>query len=48
MPPRSQRLLAVYGAEAAETFERAWSDHVTYVFNYSRGVADDDAAVKSE
>ena len=39
---------AVYGAEAAETFERAWSDHVTYVFNYSRGVADDDAAVKSE
>ena len=23
-------------------------DHVTYVFNYARGVADDDAAVKSE
>ena len=39
---------AVYGAEAAETFERAWFNHVTYVFNYARGVADDDAAVKSE
>ncbi len=39
---------AVYGAKAAETFERAWFNHVTYVFNYARGVADDDAAVKSE
>ena len=39
---------AVYGAEAAETFEQAWFNHVTYVFNYARGVADDDAAVKAE
>ena len=39
---------AVYGAEAAETFEQAWFNHITYVFNYARGVADDDAAVKSE
>jgi hypothetical protein len=39
---------AVYGAEAAETFEQAWFNHVTDVFNYARGVADDDAAVKSE
>ena len=39
---------AVYGAEAAETFEQAWFNHVTYVFNYARGVADDDAAVTSE
>ena len=39
---------AVYGAEAAETFEQAWFNHVTYVFNYARGVADDDAAVMSE
>ena len=39
---------AVYGAEAAETFERAWFNHITYVFNYARGVADDDAAVKSD
>ena len=29
-------------------FEQAWFNHVTYVFNYARGVADDDAAVKSE
>ena len=39
---------AVYGAEAAETFEQAWFNHVTSVFNYARGVADDDAAVMSE
>jgi hypothetical protein len=39
---------AVYGAEAAESFEKSWFNHVTYVFNYARGVADDDAAVKSE
>src|SRR5918995_3105963 len=39
---------AVYGAEAAETFEQAWFNHITYVFDYARGVADDDAAVKSE
>ena len=39
---------AVYGAEAGETFEQAWFNHVTSVFNYARGVADDDAAVMSE
>ncbi|HEU0212515.1 MAG TPA: hypothetical protein VFR13_00405 [Jiangellaceae bacterium] len=39
---------AVYGAEAAETFEQAWFNHITYVFDYARGVADDDAAVQSE
>ena len=39
---------AVYGAEAAETFEQSWFNHVTSVFNYARGVADDDAAVTSE
>lgn len=39
---------AVYGAEAAETFEQTWFNHVTSVFNYARGVADDDAAVTSE
>jgi hypothetical protein len=39
---------AVYGAEAGETFEQAWFNHITDVFNYARGVADDDAAVKSE
>jgi hypothetical protein len=39
---------AVYGAEAAETFEQAWFNHVTSLFNYARGVADDDAAVMSD
>ncbi|MGH3925646.1 MAG: hypothetical protein ACRDTT_22775, partial [Pseudonocardiaceae bacterium] len=39
---------SVYGTEAAETFERVWFNHVTSVFNYARGVADDDAAVTSE
>ena len=39
---------AVYGTEAGESFEQAWFNHVTSVFNYARGVADDDAAVMSE
>jgi hypothetical protein len=39
---------SVYGAEAAEQFEQMWFSHVTYLFDYSRGVADEDEAVKSE
>lgn len=39
---------SVYGAEAAEEFEQMWFGHVTYLFNYSRGVADKDEAVKSQ
>jgi hypothetical protein len=39
---------AIYGAEAAETFKQAWFNHVTHLFNYARGVADDDAAVTAE
>ena len=39
---------SVYGADAAQQFEQLWFRHVTYLFNYARGVADDDAAVKSE
>jgi hypothetical protein len=38
----------VYGAEAAEKFERLWFGHVTYLFNYSRGVADEDEVAKSQ
>jgi hypothetical protein len=38
----------VYGAEAAERFEQMWFGHVSYLFNYSRGVADKDEAVKSQ
>jgi hypothetical protein len=41
-------LETVYGAEAAETFEQAWIAHVTSLFNYARGVADEDATVRSE
>jgi hypothetical protein len=37
-----------YGAEAAEEFEQLWFGHVTYLFNYSRGVADEDEAAKSQ
>ena len=39
---------SVYGAKAAEQFEQLWFRHVTYLFNYARGVADNDAAVKSK
>jgi hypothetical protein len=39
---------SVYGAEAAEQFEQLWFGHVTYLFNYSRGVADNDEAVQSQ
>jgi hypothetical protein len=38
----------VYGGEAAEEFEQLWFGHVTYLFDYSRGVADKDEAVKSQ
>ena len=38
----------MYGAEAAEKFEQMWFGHVTYLFDYSRGVADKDEAVKSQ
>jgi hypothetical protein len=38
---------AAYGAQAAETFEQGWFNHVTALFNYARGVADDDATVTS-
>jgi hypothetical protein len=38
----------VYGGEAAEKFEQLWFGHVTYLFNYARGVADKDEAAKSQ
>jgi hypothetical protein len=38
----------LYGAEAAEEFEQLWLGHVTSLFNYSRGVADEDEDVKSQ
>ena len=41
-------LETIYGAEAAETFEQVWIAHGTALFNYARGVADEDATMKSE
>jgi hypothetical protein len=39
---------AVHGADAGETFEKAWFNHNTYLLTYARGVADDDSAAKSK
>jgi hypothetical protein len=37
-----------FGDEAANQFRSMWADHVTALFNYARGVATDDAAVRDE
>ena len=37
-----------YGAAAAEEFEKVWFDHVTFLFDYARGVAENDAEVQAE
>ena len=37
---------SVYGAEAGDTFQAKWFSHVTLLFDYARGVADDDKAVR--
>jgi hypothetical protein len=39
---------SAYGAQAAEQFKDVWFDHVTYLFDYARGVADNDAEVQAE
>lgn len=39
---------AAYGAAAAEEFEKVWFDHVTFLFDYARGVAENDAEVQAE
>jgi hypothetical protein len=39
---------SAYGAEAADSFEELWFEHVTYLFDYARGVADGDAEVQAE
>ena len=33
---------SAFGGEAAARFEKVWFDHVTYLFDYARGVADKD------
>ena len=36
---------SAYGAQAADQFEEVWFDHVTYLFDYARGVVDNDLEV---
>ena len=36
------------GAQAASEFRTRWAEHVTELFNYSRGLADNDPAVQDE
>lgn len=43
-----QLIGSVYGADAADDFEELWFEHVTYLFNYARGVADGDAEIQAE
>jgi hypothetical protein len=39
---------SVYGSAAAEEFEEIWLGHVTDLFDYARGVADEDEDVKAQ
>lgn len=39
---------SAFGSEAAQTFTPLWSGHVTALFNYARGLAEDDAAVQAQ
>lgn len=38
---------SAFGSKAAQAFTPTWSGHVTALFNYARGLADDDAAVQA-
>ena len=39
---------SLFGDQAANAFRGLWTDHVTALFNYSRGLATDDAAVRDD
>jgi len=39
---------SLFGEQAAGQFRTLWTDHVTALFNYSRGLATDDAAVRDD
>ncbi len=41
-------IAGAFGSAAAEQFTPLWSNHVTALFNYSRGLADGDTAVQSQ
>lgn len=40
-------IAGAFGQEAADAFTPLWSNHVTALFNYSRGLAENDEAVKA-
>ncbi len=44
----AQQVGALGGAAAAARFQGLWTDHVTALVNYSRGLATNDAAVRDE
>jgi hypothetical protein len=44
----SKLVAGAFGSQAAAQFGPLWSNHVTALFNYARGLADDDAAVRNE
>jgi hypothetical protein len=39
---------SLFGGQAADTFRPMWADHVTALFNYSRGLATGDAGVRDD
>ena len=39
---------SLFGDQAATAFRGLWTDHVTALFNYSRGLATDDAAARDD
>jgi hypothetical protein len=39
---------SAFGSQAAQSFTKLWSAHVTALFNYSRGLAEDDAAAQAQ
>ena len=39
---------SAHGAEAAAEFEDMWFRHVTFLFDYARGVADEDVEVQAD
>jgi hypothetical protein len=44
----TRTVAALCGEQPAGRFEGLWAEHVTALFNYSRGLATDDAAVRDE
>ena len=44
----AQLVGALFGAAAADQFRNLWADHVTALFNYSSGLATDDAGTRDQ